>query len=173
MSSAISVAFSQDSSYVASGAAFSVIRIWDIRSGKEVRTIRTNRPPHSLRFGTSTGSMIQLHTNVGIIYAKLSTITSHVGNCVSDLTSLAIRSNNQTSSSQGSALDGAESEWGLNGDGSWITWRGRGAIWLPPGFRSTQSDFSTDGATIAIGCSTGRVVVIRMSLHLPFSDIGS
>ena len=58
--------------------------------------------------------------------------------------------------------------WGLSGNG-WITWCDRETIWLPPDFRPGVSDISKDRSAIVIGRITGRVVVLRMSLDLPFS----
>ncbi|KAK3346917.1 hypothetical protein B0T25DRAFT_290788 [Lasiosphaeria hispida] len=56
---------------------------------------------------------------------------------------------------------GTRPRWGLSDDGSWVTWRGRGSIWLPPDFRPGVSEVSRDGSAIAIGCPTGRVSGFR------------
>ncbi|PWI64016.1 hypothetical protein PCL_00450 [Purpureocillium lilacinum] len=54
------------------------------------------------------------------------------------------------------------SGYGLSSDGSWITWSGHGALWLPPEcspFRSTIwcSAEPSLMARVAIGCRSGRV----------------
>jgi hypothetical protein len=87
-----------------------------------------------------------------------------------------IKSNGQLTSNPQTLRSGTEPRWHLSDDGSWIMWRGRRSIWLPPDFRpgpgvsddSRVSDVSRDGSAIAIGCQTGRVVVLRMSMDVSF-----
>ncbi|KAK3368967.1 hypothetical protein B0T24DRAFT_631222 [Lasiosphaeria ovina] len=100
--------------------------------------------PNRLRFEDSGDSGLWLRTSAG-----------------------SIRLNNGEPSGHDSYSIGPR--WDLSGDGSWVTWRGQGSIWLPPDFRPQVSDISRDGSAIAIGRPTGHVVVLRMSMDVLFT----
>ncbi|PKS07831.1 hypothetical protein jhhlp_006439 [Lomentospora prolificans] len=157
-----SVAFSPDGSRIASGSADGTVRIWDAKSGLEMRVIQMERDVNHLRFETYD-SRLQLRINAGSIYLESDDVGNHVG----DRTSLGLESEDQLPSDQGSVCNVTKLQWDLSRDGSWIIWRSRRTIWLPPDFRPGRSDISRDGSAIAIGRPTGRVVVIRMSLDMP------
>lgn len=80
-----------------------------------------------------------------------------------------INSNGQLLSAQRSTSNGTKLRWDLGGDCSEVSWRGQKAIWLPPDFRPRESDVSRDGSAIAIVRPTGRMMIMRMSLNVPFS----
>ncbi|RYP12752.1 hypothetical protein DL767_011135 [Monosporascus sp. MG133] len=161
------VVFSPDGSYIVS-VSYDTVKIWDTKSGKEVSTKRMGGPVLRLRFESFSGSGLRLQTNVGSILFSVGNSTDNHGSRsrVGDRSSLMIESNDQVPSDQ---RFGSKRTWNLNGDGSWITWCGRGAIWLPLDCRAGRSDVSSDGSAIAIGTPTGRMVVMRMSLDVPFS----
>lgn len=46
-------------------------------------------------------------------------------------------------------------------ESSWATWNGENPLWLPVDFRPQCSAIS--GSTVLLGCTSGRVVVIRFS----------
>ncbi|KAK3364018.1 hypothetical protein B0T25DRAFT_587633 [Lasiosphaeria hispida] len=167
-----SVAFSPDGSRIASGSDDSTIRIWDARSGKEVQKLKGHSDSvQSVAFspdGNSGDSGLWLRTSAGNIKLEDDGPSRH-GSCgiVGD-TSHIIKPNGQMTANTQTPSSGIRPRWDLSGDGSWITWRGRGSIWLPPDFRPVISDVSRDGSAIAIGCPTGRVVILRMSMDVPF-----
>jgi hypothetical protein len=51
--------------------------------------------------------------------------------------------------------------FGFSNDSCWITWHGSRLLWLPVDFRPSYSAVS--GSTIAIGCGSGRVILMRFS----------
>ena len=164
-----SVAFSSDGSRIASGSGDYTIRIWDAKSGEKVRSVNMGRTPNSLRFEDSGDSGLWLQTTTSSIKLEDSGSSSYNNYSVVGDTSHMINSNGQSTSNPQIPSSETGPRWGLSGDGSWITWRGRGSIWLPPDFRPGVSGVSSDGSAIAIGRSTGRVVVLRMSMDVSFS----
>jgi hypothetical protein len=55
---------------------------------------------------------------------------------------------------------------GLGISGHWVIWNNENLLWLPPGFRGHNSIISYTGSTLAIGCSTGKVFVIGVSINI-------
>ncbi|KAH6883944.1 hypothetical protein B0T10DRAFT_367152, partial [Thelonectria olida] len=49
---------------------------------------------------------------------------------------------------------------GLSPDKIWIKWNGHNTLWLPPDYRPFASAISPSTTTIALGCPSGRVLVI-------------
>jgi hypothetical protein len=60
--------------------------------------------------------------------------------------------------------------YGLNSDGTWITYRGENLLWLPPEYRPMSSAIS--GTAVAIGCYSGRVWTVVFSEDNPISQQG-
>src|SRR5206468_867064 len=59
------------------------------------------------------------------------------------------------------APEESQYSYGLSSDGSWIAWHGRNVLWLPSEYRPSCSAVSEP--TVAIGCPSGRVLVIHFS----------
>ncbi|KAH6883964.1 hypothetical protein B0T10DRAFT_365876, partial [Thelonectria olida] len=50
---------------------------------------------------------------------------------------------------------------GLSEDSVWVTWESHRVLWLPPAYRPRRS--AVTASTVAMGCPSGRVVVVRVS----------
>ncbi|KAJ5628246.1 WD40-repeat-containing domain protein [Penicillium lividum] len=54
--------------------------------------------------------------------------------------------------------------YGLKHDSCWITFEGKDLLWLPPEYRPVNSSLTAiSGTTVAIGCSSGRVLILEFS----------
>jgi len=161
-----SVAFSPDGNRIASRSG--TVRIWDAKSGMEVRSVTMDHTPDSLRFEDSGDSGLWLRTSAGSIKLTGGGSGSHNGRSGTGDTSHMIKADEHLTLNPQPPFSKIGLKWGLSNDGSWVTWRGQGTIWLPPDFRPGESDISRDGSTIAISCPTGRVVILRMSMDVSF-----
>jgi hypothetical protein len=67
------------------------------------------------------------------------------------------------------ALPGA---YGLSRGLSWITYNGFNLLWLPADYRpSSRFLFAISATTVAIGCSSGRVIFLELSERNPLSGV--
>ena len=55
--------------------------------------------------------------------------------------------------------------YGLSNNSTWITYQDENLIWLPPEYRPSSSAVS--GTTVSIGCSSGRVLIFNFSDATP------
>ncbi|KFA54466.1 hypothetical protein S40293_08007 [Stachybotrys chartarum IBT 40293] len=150
----LSVAFSPDGGQVVSGSDDRTVRLWDAATGTLRHTIDMGRRVSRVRLEIINDSHLGLYTDVGSIDIN---VNEPWNNETRPSSSLAIESHNLWP------------RWILSGgDGSWITWRSRKALWLPQDYRPSISDVSTDGSGIAFSQSTERIVIMRMSLEPPF-----
>ncbi|KAK7404063.1 hypothetical protein QQX98_010149 [Neonectria punicea] len=140
--SIMSVAFSSDGGCLASGSSDYKIMIWDMATGTLQRTLEVEITPRSLSFD-ATGSY--LLTELGLI----------------QLSPIQVRGEAQPGNWTGQAADKPQPHgYGLSPGRVWITWNGNNMLWLPPDFQHSVSAVSPSTATIALGCNSGRVLVI-------------
>jgi WD40 repeat protein len=128
-----SVAFSHDSTRLASASDDSTIKIWDARSGKCLHTLEIGKALFNISFDT-TGS--SLHTEFGTFAIDASS--------ASNMTPSA--TDPQKPRYQG---------WTLSPDGAWITYNSENVVWLPSEYRPSCSAVSRK--TIGIGVGSGKV----------------
>jgi WD40 repeat protein len=147
-----SVAFSHDSKTVASASYDETIKLWDAATGDCTATLEGyTGQVRSVAFDT-TGS--SLFTNVGTF--TLNNLS------LSPTASTATPALEVSNARPGSLLQHVN-RWGigLSEDNAWVTWGSHKVLWLPPTYRPGASD--TTASTVAIGCPSGRVVLLAFS----------
>ncbi|ELR10081.1 hypothetical protein GMDG_04481 [Pseudogymnoascus destructans 20631-21] len=142
-SGVISVAFSHDSKLLASASYDNTVKVWDAATGTLQQTLEVNCYISTLSFDITNSILI---TNIGCLkvnttgFLTLPTSSQEVG--------------------------GKSDRKGLGISGHWVVWNDENLLWLPPGFRGHNSSISYTGSTLAIGCSTGKVFVIGVSINI-------
>ncbi|KAH9225095.1 hypothetical protein K456DRAFT_1945779, partial [Colletotrichum gloeosporioides 23] len=122
-SSVNSVAFSHNSTLMASASWDNTVRIWHADTGECTQAVN---------IGGATIAM----DKASLRQSVWKIISEH------DTTRLRI-------------------DIGISLDGSWITWHDQNLLWLPVEFRPACS--ALQGPTLAIGCHSGRVTVLRLA----------
>ncbi|KAK7571598.1 hypothetical protein V3481_018809 [Fusarium oxysporum f. sp. vasinfectum] len=138
-----SVVFSVDSQRLASGSDDETVKIWDAATGACLQALEINRVITHLTFDLMTNSL--LSTDIGLLNLDLLDLPPTTDTQLTDATLRNVR----------------HSGWGISTDGVWIVRDGKGMLWLPPEYRLTQS--AVVESTIAIGCRSGRVLVMKFS----------
>ncbi|RFN50746.1 hypothetical protein FIE12Z_4984 [Fusarium flagelliforme] len=139
-----SVAFSMDSQYFASGSDDRTVKIWDLEQCLCLQTIDVGTILHRLSFDLRTNSLL---------YTDISTLDVTLPNPTTNVNAESIGT---------TALPGSDcSSHGINIDGEWITKHGKKIFWLPAEFRPGRS--AVFKSTVAIGCNSGRVLIMRFS----------
>lgn len=133
-----SIAFSRDSTLVAAAAEGGTVRLWRVDTGDCLQIIR---------FGAN---ILKLSPANLSITSDNSKILTEFGSIVIDYTATV-----------DAQIPAHFLGLGVRCDYSWITWNNHNILRLPVELGACGSTIS--GNTIAIGCRTGRVIIIRLS----------
>ncbi|KAK7189040.1 beta transducin-like protein HET-E4s, partial [Paraphaeosphaeria sporulosa] len=136
-----SVAFSPDSTRLASASTDGTVKVWDAGSGACLQTLDIGYPLQTMSFNASGSGLL---TNIGVI---------NLG---------PLLSSNITTTTQ--ELESPKYQvTALSSDGTWITYNSQNVIWLPLEYRPRCSAVSE--SLIGIGVGTGRVWICDVKPH--------
>ncbi|ESU15454.1 hypothetical protein FGSG_08955 [Fusarium graminearum PH-1] len=133
-----SVVFSHDSKKVASGSWDKTIRIWNAETGECEEIVPLDGSAHILSFATDGRGIV---TDRGV-FALSGGLQPHAGSAMPW----------QSSYTPMLACT----------DSTWVTAAGKDLFWLPPECRN--GEVAVSGSTVAIGCRSGRVLVLGISM---------
>ncbi|EJT68819.1 hypothetical protein, variant [Gaeumannomyces tritici R3-111a-1] len=136
-SSVSSIAFSPNRQRLASASSDETVKLWDAATGACITTL--DGSTSTLSFD-DTGSYLQ--TDFG---TKLLQKQPAAGPA-------AVQAHLQHQDFEGI---------GISADKAWITWNGKHFLWLPTEYRGQYTAIA--GLTIALGCSSGRVLFFQWS----------
>ncbi|KAH7183439.1 uncharacterized protein B0J16DRAFT_307708 [Fusarium flagelliforme] len=171
------VAFSHDSKKVASGSHDETIRIWDAEAGRckpvveghgnwvtsvvfspDSRKLATGSYDDTIRiWDTETGEceeIIQLDDHADVQFFE-----ADGRGIITDRGVFSLKGDSQSHATPPPSSE--EQHLGCT-DGTWITVEGQNLLWLPPECRNGK--VAIWGSTVAIGCQSGRVLVLRISM---------
>ncbi|KAG8664370.1 uncharacterized protein FPOAC1_013708 [Fusarium poae] len=134
-----SVVFSADGQRLASSSGDNTVKVWDVHSGECLKTLKVNRV------------LTVDSTNNHCLYTEM-------GPLKLNLPPLPLATDGQTMPvSRGTSHSG----YGISTDNIWILKDRKRVLWLPPEYRSSVS--AVEKSTVAIGCRSGRVLVMKFS----------
>ncbi|KAL6887047.1 hypothetical protein GGI43DRAFT_426073 [Trichoderma evansii] len=179
-SSAVNVvAFSHDSVFIASGSTSAsedgTVRILCVATGAHVQTLRGHESPATSVAFSQVSAFVASATEDGTVQLWRVDTGDFVQNVFFDAisTNLSITSDNSqvltnfgyiaidSTASSDVEIPAVFSGIGVRYYYSWITWNNKNILKLPNDFGACHAAIS--GSTVAIGCKSGRVIIIRLS----------
>ncbi|KAL5084168.1 hypothetical protein Trisim1_012244 [Trichoderma cf. simile WF8] len=169
------LASSHNSSLMVS-ASERAIQLWNIDTGDYIRTIGIGTIDHPYKslsavgfsndsslIASSINDTIQLwRANTGECVHEFDTDTRRFINYLSFTSDgLHLLTNLGTLTISPAKQIIGWSGYGFNKDYSWITWDGDNLLWLPVEYRPNEDCFAVDETTLAVGCSSGRVWIMK------------
>ena len=170
-----SVAFSPDGRQIISGSSDRTVKIWDRESGACTQTLEGHDVSDVVAVEKSNMSYLHVLTNRGWINLAAS----------QELSDLSMGSD----ANSRYTTDGEDNEHGhehgyrygysLSADCRWVCRHEQSVLWLPPDYRpmssavrcfpshaATTSDRLVE-STVALGCRSGRVIILGLADRLP------
>jgi WD40 repeat protein len=168
-----SVAFSRDGRHIVSGSSDKTIKVWDMASGACTQTLKVDKVVNVVALdtsNTSNTSCLRLLTDIG--WMDLGT--------GKDISRSSMMPENQNGTEGEGACYrndgyGYGYGYGLSTDKQWIRWHEQNLLWLPsdyrpsssavwprPGHASTASSNGLQSSTVALGCPSGRVIILGL-----------
>ena len=150
-----SIAFSRDLKLVASGSHDRTVKIWDAATGACTQTLKGYSSwVWSVTFSADLKLVASMSNDQTVKIWDAAT-----GICTQTLENLAFST--FSASWLGDAKNPFQQTYGIGSSGKLIIRGLENWLWLPPGCQSLC--LATAASTVAIGCSSGRVLIITFS----------
>ncbi|KAK3374120.1 WD40-repeat-containing domain protein [Lasiosphaeria ovina] len=164
--SVTSVAFSPDSKLITSGSVDSTVKIWDAATGVYTQTLEGHSDwVRSVAFSPDSKLVASGSNNKTVKIwdaatgACTQTLENHMLEGHSDwVRSVAFSPDSKLVTSGSFTSRSGNQDYSIGSDDRWIMRGSENWLWLPPGFRPVCS--AVVASTIAIGCLSGRVLII-------------
>ncbi|KEZ42692.1 Uncharacterized protein SAPIO_CDS5949 [Scedosporium apiospermum] len=174
-----SVAFSPDGTHIGSALKDNTVRIWQVKTSECVQAVDIGVASQRLAFEPDG---LHVLTDVGAIIVDPSIVVNTASEPRQKSASTISRPDDSSTGSgyedgfgtgpgegysndQDTGHGGGHAErrfeYGFSTDSCWVTWHGKNLLWLPAEFRPVCS--AVAASAVAIGCSSGRVVVMSFS----------
>ncbi|KAH0539082.1 hypothetical protein FGG08_004380 [Glutinoglossum americanum] len=179
----MSVTFSRDGLQLASAYGGGTIRLWDVKTGglqktleghsSAVRSVAFSRNGRQLASASDDGTIRLWDVVTGALQKTFKgnpdisalSFPNDKSRLVTNIGSIELEI-----PTSGQVQTAPWSLYSLNAERSWITYRGENLLWFPPEYRPACQEFRDD--LIALGCSSGRVIIIRVYPDLHLAKIG-
>ncbi|KAM0293119.1 hypothetical protein ACHAPM_011720 [Fusarium culmorum] len=175
-----SVVFSHDSKKVASGSYDKTIRIWNAETGEceraleghsklvnsvvfshDSKKVASSSYDKTIRiWNTETGECEETVPLDG--YANVLSFAPDGRDIITDRGVFTLTGGSQSPAGPTMLRQSSEAPILACTDSTWITAAGKDLLWLPPECRNGKAAVS--GSTVVIGCQSGRVVLLRISM---------
>jgi WD40 repeat protein len=175
-----SVVFSHDSKRVASGSDDKTIRIWDAETGEcervleghsgwvysvvfshDSKRVASGSDDKTIRiWNAETGECENIIPLDG--YAHVSSFATDGRGIVTDRGVFALSGGSQSHVEPAMLRQSSETPILACTDGTWIMAAGEDLLWLPPECRNGK--VAVSGSTVVVGCQSGRVLVLGISM---------
>lgn len=145
-----SVSWAPDGTHIASVSSFdNTVNVWDADTGQRIWRLEVGGCEW-LRFDEVNPNI--LHTNVGAVDLQP---------CTASFKAIP-----------GGSVSPRRVGYGLTHDSRWITFAGQDLLWLPPEYRPSRPFLKAiSETTVAIGCDSGRVLILTFSERNPLFPV--
>ncbi|KAH6849626.1 quinon protein alcohol dehydrogenase-like superfamily [Chaetomium sp. MPI-CAGE-AT-0009] len=172
------------------------IRLWKLRRRRYAKTLEDDETAKGLHFSSdglrlaasyhgrikiwdpSNGSCLQTLDTGGSRRANIMAFDTVSCRLLTDVGLLVLDGTHETPAQGGTRAESVGREirrqgYGVDADSGWVTWNSQKMLWLPPAYRPDSTAVflaeptALTPSTIALGCRSGRVVVLRFPTRRP------